>query len=66
MKVKDLIAKLQEFDQELEVTITDGFENNFYHTENLEIVKYIDFTMTVPVVDIGIGGNLVTEDKNYK
>ncbi len=30
MKVKDLIKKLEIFDQEKEVIISDGYKNNFY------------------------------------
>jgi hypothetical protein len=54
MKVKDLIKKLQEFDQELEVGITDGYTCTCYDTDKIEIKLYTEEMDTI--VDIGIGG----------
>lgn len=55
MKVKELIKKLEDFDGELSVTITDGFECAHYHTLNLEFQMCIDDDGEF--LDIGIGGN---------
>jgi len=57
MKVKDLITKLSEFDGELEVTISDGFEYIFYSTKDIKIDVFEDRGTTT--VDIGIGGNMI-------
>ena len=57
MKVKELIAKLQEFDPELEVAITDGFSGAHYHTKNIEIKVFKDDEDIT--LDIGIGGNRI-------
>jgi hypothetical protein len=54
MKVKELIKKLECFDPELEVTITDGFEALCYHTNGCEIALFEDGNSKV--VDVGIGG----------
>lgn len=54
MKVKELIEKLQQFNPELEVVITDGYECLVYHTKGIEI-KEFEWDGTVDV-DIGIGG----------
>lgn len=53
MKVKDLIKELQKFDPEKEVTITDGYVCNSY-VGDWEIINF------EKVVDIGIGGTLIT------
>jgi hypothetical protein len=53
MKVKELIAKLQEVDPDLEVSITDGYSGDCYNTNNLE--TKVDNT----TLDIGIGGNKI-------
>lgn len=55
MRVRDLIEKLQQFDPELEVTITDGYEAVCYHTKGSEI-KTFQFPDEPDVVDIGVGG----------
>ena len=55
MKVKELIARLDEFNSELDVVITDGYEAVCYHTEGAEMVKFED-EKGFAVVDIGIGG----------
>ena len=54
MTVKELITKLQKFNPDLEVTITDGWECVCYHTKNIEIKEFQDNGVTE--VDIGIGG----------
>ncbi len=64
MKVKELIAKLQTFDQELEVTITDGYRCVFYGKQedglDFDVQEVHDFCedsdTPVIVVDIGVGG----------
>lgn len=58
MKNKDLIKKLQEFDGELEVSITDGYEAFCYTTENLEI-RVFQEVGDQTTLDIGIGGNRI-------
>jgi hypothetical protein len=55
MKVKELIKALKKFDEELEVTITDGFLCEFYHTKRIDIKLFKDGDGP-GVVDIGIGG----------
>lgn len=55
MKVKDLITKLEEFDGDTEVSITDGYKCVCYTTDNLDITLYVYGETTL--VDIGIGGN---------
>ena len=57
MKNKDLVKKLQEFDEDLEVTITDGYEAFCYTTENIEVRLFLDGDQTT--LDIGIGGNRI-------
>ena len=61
MKVKKLIEKLQEFDDELEVTITDGFAGLCYHTNNIDIQLFEEDgnSNCEMTVDIGIGGNRI-------
>ena len=56
MKVKELINKLHEFNPELEVTITDGYECRFYHTKWIQIDVFKNEVGEPDVVDIGIGG----------
>ena len=68
MKVKELIAKLQTFDQDLEVTVTDGYRCIFYGKQkdgtDFDIQAFHDFGNVdgaggeghVITVDIGIGG----------
>lgn len=66
MKVKELIAKLQSFDQDLEVTITDGYRCLFYGKQedgtDFDIQAFHDFGNedeagnVIATVDIGIGG----------
>ncbi len=54
MTVAELIQKLNQFPQDMEVKITDGFNLNFYGG---------DFTVEVfeDFVDIGIGGCEIEE-----
>lgn len=56
MKVKELIETLQKFNGELEVTISDGHNLYFYHTNDCEFNRYINDDRQY-VLDIGIGGN---------
>ena len=57
MKVKELITKLLEFDQNLEVTITDGWEAENYHTNSIQIKEFTEgYGNPIKTVDIGIGG----------
>ena len=54
MLVKEMIEKLQQFDPELELTISDGFEVMFYGGDFS--VELFEAPGCEPVVDIGIGG----------
>ena len=63
MKVKELINKLNQFNPELEVTITDGFKYRFYGTKNITINEIAGRNQAY--VDIGIGGNELSEEDNY-
>jgi len=40
----------------MEVTITDGFEFKFYHTDGILITEFYDSRTGVKSLDIGIGG----------
>ena len=54
MTVAELIAKLQEFPQDMEVEITDGFKWHIYKGDfPIQIFEDVDGTK---VVDIGVGG----------
>ena len=54
MTVAELIAKLQEFPQDMEVSITDGFRSHVYQGDfEIRIFEDCDDTK---VVDIGVGG----------
>ena len=55
MLVKELIEKLKEFDGDLEVSITDGYNWTGYHTDNIEIALFEESDCKT-LVDIGIGG----------
>lgn len=61
MTVKELITELSKFDENLEVSITDGFNCYNYHTDNIFITEYQDDECgrSRTLVDIGIGGNLI-------
>ena len=62
MKIKDLIIKLLDFDQNLEVTITDGWEVESYHTNGIQIKEFCEgYGSGVKSVDIGIGGCKINE-----
>jgi hypothetical protein len=61
MKVAELIAQLQRFDPEVEVSITDGMQNFCYTTNDLEIQMFEDVDGKM-YLDIGIGADL---DKNF-
>lgn len=53
MNVKQLIQKLQSLPQDLEVTITDGYQFNTYQGEyTVEVFEDVDGKK---YVDIGIG-----------
>ena len=53
MTVAELIAKLQEFPQDMEVEITDGFKWHTYKGDfPIQIFEDVDGTK---VVDIGVG-----------
>lgn len=60
MTVQELITALQEFDPELEVTITDGFDCRHYRGA-FELKLFEDIPGKY-VVDIGIGGKLYEGD----
>ena len=60
MTVQELLTVLQEFDPELEVTITDGFECRHYRGA-FELKLFEDLPGKY-VVDIGIGGKLYEGD----
>ena len=52
MLVKDLIEKLSQYDPELEVLVTDGYDGNFYRGE-YSVTLFKD---DCEYVDIGVGG----------
>ena len=54
MKVKDIINKLKEFNSELEVMITDGYNLKFYNGD-WEIREFDGS------IDIGIGGTEIDQ-----
>lgn len=56
MTVQELLTVLQEFDPELEVTITDGFE--CIHYRGAFEAKLFEDIPGKYVVDIGIGGKI--------
>jgi hypothetical protein len=63
MKVKELIEKLQALNQDLEVTITDGFNARFWGRQadgtDFDVYETMDFGQDgemIKIVDIGIGG----------
>jgi hypothetical protein len=56
MTVKELIEELSKFDQNLEVTITDGHRCHAYKTDKIEL-KTFEARNWPKSVDIGIGGN---------
>lgn len=56
MLVKELIAKLQTFDPELKVSISDGYDCRVYEGK-FQVELYQDDT-----VDIWVGGCLIEED----
>lgn len=62
MKVRDMIEKLQGYDPELEVTITDGFECRSFRGD-FEFSLY-EIDENIKELDIGIGG-LEWEEDNY-
>jgi hypothetical protein len=54
MTVAEMIQKLQEYPQDLEVKITDGFRYQFYEGDfEFQLFEDVDGTQ---MVDIGIGG----------
>lgn len=57
MTVGELISKLKEYPEHLEVVICDGYAVKFYRGE-FEVKLFQDGSET-PSVDIGIGGNLI-------
>lgn len=59
MKVGELISILQKFDENLSVTITDGYAGNIYRGSwSIEEFEEDDGTKSV---DIGIGGTLIDD-----
>lgn len=60
MTVQELLTVLQEFDPELEVTITDGFDCRHYRGA-FELKLFEDLPGKY-VVDIGIGGKIYEGD----
>ena len=60
MTVQELLMVLQEFDPELEVTITDGFE--CIHYRGAFELKLFEDLPGKYVVDIGIGGKIYEGD----
>ena len=66
MLVKELIEALKKFDPEMEVTISDGYELNFYRG-NAESDFVVQESEVYPnAVDIGVGGCIETEDADYE
>ena len=63
MKVAELIAQLQRFNPDKEVTITDGMDCRCYTTNDLEIKEFEDVDGKVSI-DIGIGADLVKNFRN--
>ena len=59
MKVGELISILQKLDENLSVTITDGFEGKIYRGRWC-IIEFEEDDGT-KVVDIGIGGTLIDD-----
>ena len=54
MTVAEMIQKLQEYPQNLEVKITDGFRYHFYEGDfEFQLYEDVDGTQ---MVDIGVGG----------
>lgn len=53
MNVKQLIQKLQSLPQDLEVTITDGYQ--YHHYEGDYTVEVFEDVDGIKCVDIGIG-----------
>jgi hypothetical protein len=54
MTVAEMIQKLQEYPQDLEVKITDGFRYQFYEGDfEFHLFEDVDGTQ---MVDIGVGG----------
>lgn len=65
MKVKELIAALQKFDGDMEVTISDGFMIHYYRGD-FEVGLLDEDALDEgesPMVEIAIGG---TEINRYK
>jgi len=57
MKVHQFIKALSKFNGDLDVTISDGWGYNFYHTNGIEfVINYLGN------VDIGIGGCQIEEE----
>lgn len=54
MTVRDLVEQLLEFDQDLEVTVSDGFKCYFYRGD-FEVTEFETISGEL-TVDIGIGG----------
>ena len=57
MTVGELISILEKLDENLSITITDGFEGKIYHG-NWPIIEFEEDDGT-KTVDIGIGGTLM-------
>lgn len=57
MKNKALQKLLAEFPDDLEVTITDGYKERYYHTDGLEVEEFQLDRKSKKVLDIGIGGH---------
>jgi hypothetical protein len=53
MKIKDLISKLKKMPQDLEVTISDGYNYKFYKGD-YEIILFEE--EGIQYCDIGVGG----------
>lgn len=60
MTVQELLTVLQEFNPELEVTITDGFDCRHYR--GAFELKLFEDQPGIYSVDIGIGGKLYEGD----
>lgn len=57
LTVKELIAKLAEFPDDMEVVISDGYEYHFYNTKEITLTYFVkEDKNDTTVVDIGIGG----------
>ncbi len=62
MKVRELIHKLSQYDGELEVILTDGYQYNFYNSLNLAFELFVDDNGKTKL-DIGLGGCIEQDEE---